>query len=247
MAGKNRKRRRSASAAIENGKLIARALDCACLFVHHPGKDEFRGARGSYVYKANVDTMWHVERNGMTATLDVEKQKDGEIGIMAKFDAHIVRTGILDRNGNERTSLVATEAIEKNNALPGETITRENADLATIAALLRVGDRLSLRRCAMIVCGALGCKERSAQDRIKAGSLKPGQLFALRRVMSRSGGTSCSPVKIELNFVRCQLSKHEHALVFCSLAHPTSVLGNPLKGGSRRPSVLSYQISPCHR
>ena len=58
--------------------LIAR-LDCAILFVHHSGKDDKRGLRGSSALNAAVDTVLRVERTAdLHVAVTMEKQKDAE-------------------------------------------------------------------------------------------------------------------------------------------------------------------------
>lgn len=58
---------------------LRRALGCTSLTVHHTGKDEDRGMRGSYALKGNFDTVVKVERGQgiMHYSTWVEKQKDG--------------------------------------------------------------------------------------------------------------------------------------------------------------------------
>jgi hypothetical protein len=57
---------------------IKAEVGCHLIGVHHSGKDESRGARGSSALWGGVDTMVKVKREGGLLTVMVEKQKDGE-------------------------------------------------------------------------------------------------------------------------------------------------------------------------
>src|SRR5215472_4038302 len=48
------------------------------LILHHPGKNEDRGARGSNALEAAVSTEFHLTRRGNKLTLENSKQRDGE-------------------------------------------------------------------------------------------------------------------------------------------------------------------------
>lgn len=51
---------------------------CTVLIVHHTGKDNGRGARGSSAIKAGMDFSYALEKSGAAVTLKCEKLKDGE-------------------------------------------------------------------------------------------------------------------------------------------------------------------------
>ena len=52
--------------------------DATVLVVHHPGKDQRKGARGSLALKGAADAEFALARSGDGLTLKNEKQKDGE-------------------------------------------------------------------------------------------------------------------------------------------------------------------------
>lgn len=63
---------------------LASHYDCFVLVVHHTGKDEGRGARGSSVFYANLDTALYLKKRGEGVALIVKNHKeadpvDGEI------------------------------------------------------------------------------------------------------------------------------------------------------------------------
>jgi RecA-family ATPase len=190
VAGQNESASEVMTSAIENAKAIARAMNCAVLFVHHPGKDLSRGARGHSSLLGNVDTMWQVHRdNGsMSATLKVVKQKDGEDGHSFCFTAHRINLGIHDRKSVERTSLCITESSpDEKKAMDEATL---SADRLTIASLMQDGQTLSIRETAKLVHKALAIRERAACDRVKAAVPEewirvrmPNGFAGLRRVI----------------------------------------------------------------
>lgn len=59
---------------------IREEVQTATLTVHHSGKDAEKGTRGSSALPAGADTLLRVEREEMSVTLTIEKQKDDEEG-----------------------------------------------------------------------------------------------------------------------------------------------------------------------
>ncbi len=70
------------SGVITKAKLIAEKLNSTVLIIHHSGKDESRGMRGSSSLKASMDTIIYVKQdsNG-NCEWSLEKSKDSECGI----------------------------------------------------------------------------------------------------------------------------------------------------------------------
>lgn len=58
---------------------LARHYDCFVLAVHHTGKDEKKGARGSSVFHANMDTVLSTRLKVGGTELRVKKQKDADV------------------------------------------------------------------------------------------------------------------------------------------------------------------------
>jgi len=52
--------------------------------VHHSGKDESRGARGSSALKAAIDTQIHISQSNDVISAQLEKQSDGTTGLPKK-------------------------------------------------------------------------------------------------------------------------------------------------------------------
>jgi len=94
---------------------ISLALHATVLIIHHSGKDDTKGARGSSAIRAAVDTELAVTRepNKNVRGLTVTKQKDGEDGEEMGFSLEIVTIG-LDDEGDPITSCV----VEHSSATP---------------------------------------------------------------------------------------------------------------------------------
>lgn len=58
---------------------LAHHYECFVLAVHHTGKDEKKGARGSSVFYANMDTVLATRLRGGGTELRVKKQKDADV------------------------------------------------------------------------------------------------------------------------------------------------------------------------
>lgn len=57
---------------------LAHYYECFVLVVHHTGKDESKGARGSSVFFANIDTVLSTKKKGKGTELAVKKHKDAD-------------------------------------------------------------------------------------------------------------------------------------------------------------------------
>ena len=97
------------SGVITKAKLIAEKLNSTVLIIHHSGKDESRGMRGSSSLKASMDTIIYVKQdsNG-NCEWSLEKSKDSECGIRYGYrletleldmDGEVETTCILDKLG----------------------------------------------------------------------------------------------------------------------------------------------------
>jgi hypothetical protein len=165
-AGQNESDSAVMTTVVEHGKLIAKSLGIAVLFIHHPGKDLSRGSRGHSSLLGNIDTEWLLERNGkdMACKLTVTKQKDGEDGQVFNFIAHKIPLGMLDEDGVEMTSLAIAPYAGKD--LPGEAVDTSLADRGSIAAVMKIDESVSMSKLAGRLTQVLG-QRASAIERIK--------------------------------------------------------------------------------
>lgn len=97
------------SVLVDNCGRIASELGCVVVLVHHVGKDPARGARGSSVLKASADTELFVEGTDGTRTATITKQKDGEVGLIMKFDLEKVEIA----SGPKTTSSCVVKIVDE--------------------------------------------------------------------------------------------------------------------------------------
>ena len=99
----------SMSGVISKAKLIAEKLNSTVLIIHHSGKDESKGMRGSSSLKASMDTIIYVKQgsNG-SCHWTLEKSKDSECGIgfnyqlkeiVLEIDGEVQKTCTIDALG----------------------------------------------------------------------------------------------------------------------------------------------------
>lgn len=97
---------KDAAAFVKNCDLIREATGAHVLVVHHTGKDEDRGARGSSALRAAVDTEIHVSSEG---EIICKKQRDMAIAETLYFGLRSVTLG-MDEDGEAVTSAVVEVA-----------------------------------------------------------------------------------------------------------------------------------------
>jgi hypothetical protein len=78
MAGFDENQSKDVTAATNFMEDLSRFYECFVLFVHHTGKDESKGARGSTALFANVDTVISTSRKGAGTFLKARKHKDAD-------------------------------------------------------------------------------------------------------------------------------------------------------------------------
>ncbi|WP_376742135.1 helicase RepA family protein [Ensifer canadensis] len=78
-------------AFIANADRIARHFDCIVVGVHHTGKDDGRGMRGSSAINGATDCEWWVRKEeGGTRSAKLTKMRDGEGDLSMTFDLDVV-------------------------------------------------------------------------------------------------------------------------------------------------------------
>jgi hypothetical protein len=90
------------SGVIRKAKLITEQLNSTVLIIHHSGKDESRGMRGSSSLKASMDTIIYVKQdsNG-NCEWSLEKSKDSECGIRYGYRLETIE---VEMNGEVETT-----------------------------------------------------------------------------------------------------------------------------------------------
>lgn len=98
---------------IDHCKLISRMTGALVVLVHHTGKDESKGARGSSSLYGAMDTVIEISRAGDVRTAKVTKQKGGPDGQEFGFKLLTVSVGV-DEDGDDISSCV----VEHTAAMP---------------------------------------------------------------------------------------------------------------------------------
>lgn len=109
IAGDDENSAQDMAAFIGRVSSIARETGAAVLVVHHPGKDDARGMRGSTALFAACDAVIKVTANGDLREVATEKVKDGVIGPLFSYRLKQVELGI-DDDGDPITSCVVEGA-----------------------------------------------------------------------------------------------------------------------------------------
>ncbi|HCS5506620.1 TPA: DNA primase, partial [Escherichia coli] len=81
------------------------------LVVHHSGKDETKGARGSSAFRASLDAEYRIRREGADSealVISCTKMKDAEELKEAAYDLRVVEL-FTDTDGELITSLVVVD------------------------------------------------------------------------------------------------------------------------------------------
>lgn len=101
---------RDMGAFIEGCDVIKRETGATLLVVHHSGKDDTKGARGSSAFRAALDAEFNVRRegDGGAIILTCTKMKDAEEPKQAAFDLRLVEL-FTDRDGELISSLVVQD------------------------------------------------------------------------------------------------------------------------------------------
>lgn len=92
---------------VRNTSLLMQEFDCSVLAVHHTGKDDAKGMRGSSALLGAIDSGFEIKRKSdtMNVCLSVKKQKDTEEADPLWMEAREV-SWLENKFGIERTSLV---------------------------------------------------------------------------------------------------------------------------------------------
>lgn len=112
MAGGNENAAEDMGLLVVNADKIRHETDAHVCFIHHSGKDESKGARGSSALRAATDTEIEIKKAGEISCATVTKQREMEIDGTFAFGLDVVEIGINDR-GKTVTSCVVKEISDK--------------------------------------------------------------------------------------------------------------------------------------
>ena len=108
MSGGDENRTQDIGIVLKNMKKIQQELDCHVMVLHHPGKDESRGARGSSALHAASDTVLELKKTKDIVCVRAVKQRDMEGDKELNFKIEKVVIGV-DEDGDEVSSAIVEE------------------------------------------------------------------------------------------------------------------------------------------
>jgi hypothetical protein len=94
---------------VRNCDIIRSKTKAHIMVIHHTGKDEKKGARGSSALKAAIDTEIQISQSAGIIKGEVKKQRDGKTGYVVYFTLHEHKVG-KDEEGNPIYSCALSEA-----------------------------------------------------------------------------------------------------------------------------------------
>lgn len=131
------------------------------MLIHHAGKDESKGMRGSSALKGAADTVIFCDKQNGRHVATVEKQKDGEEGLTFPFLLRPVEVGT-DEDGEPITSCVVEPDHDGRVSVPSLTSTQTLA--VRILCELARSDGLLKTEVAYSAYRERFCQERGSND-----------------------------------------------------------------------------------
>ncbi len=107
MAGGNESSSEDMGALIAGADEIRHATQAHLMLLHHPGKDDSKGARGHSSLFGAVDTEITITGNDRKRSMKITKQKEGEDGAKFNFELERVELYYRNRRGEPVSSAVA--------------------------------------------------------------------------------------------------------------------------------------------
>lgn len=136
MAGDDENSTQDMNAFIARVTAIARTTGAAVLVVHHTGKDDSRGMRGSTTLFAACDLVLRIAEQGNGKLVTAEKVKDGETGRL--FAYQLERKVLAYDDDMEEITTCIVKRTDIQEAVPDDKLT---ANQATMLAILRNAKR----------------------------------------------------------------------------------------------------------
>jgi len=139
---------------------LAAYYECLVLTVHHTGKDESRGARGSSAFFANMDTVLSTTKKGQGSFLKVKKHKDADApdeAIYLKVKP-FGKSIVLEKSQPEDSAEIPTGR---------ETKISWSDPKEIVARLSKNGGRLSNTILCQEICGDLGIDRKKVSSELR--------------------------------------------------------------------------------
>lgn len=116
---------------VSNADAISQDLDALVLVIHHAGKSQDRGMRGSSALHGAADAEWEVLSEEAGKSIRIAKMKDGEDDLSFMFRLRSVEVGE-DEDGDPVTTLVTeilnTPEHSATSAQPRKKLTGQKAE-----------------------------------------------------------------------------------------------------------------------
>ncbi len=121
---------------IANASVLGSRLNALVMPIHHSGKDEDRGMRGSSALLGAADAVWRLRSEADLKQIEVEKMKDAESGSSFSFNLRAHDLG-LDSDGDPLRTLVVDvdeQPVPRAPRAARDNPSRRYATLARVAA-----------------------------------------------------------------------------------------------------------------
>jgi hypothetical protein len=135
MAGGDENSAKDVGFAVAGADRIRAEIGCCVGFVHHCGKDNSKGARGSSALRAATDTEVLIEGQNGPRTATVTKQRDLETGEPMPFELLSVQIGTDPDDGLPITSCIVKHADAEAQPFQANVQVRGKAQRQLIAAV----------------------------------------------------------------------------------------------------------------
>lgn len=138
---------------------VAEHLKCIFVAVHHSGKDEARGMRGSQVLKDRVDAVVTLGKaKGGGVSISVEKQRNGALG--APLTCRLARAEISIGGGHTESTCIVTDlaiatALSPATAPTSRPVKLSRDERAVVEALKAAPSPVSVRNFGILTTDAL--------------------------------------------------------------------------------------------
>jgi AAA domain len=137
MAGGEESGAKDMGAAFLGADEIRRLSGAHVTLVHHTGKDQSKGGRGSSLLVGNIDTEIQITREGGNRAARLTKQKEGEDGTVWQFKVEQIDLGYQNKRGKPVSSAVAVVGLVDDFASADDLSERETAALKILEQLIR--------------------------------------------------------------------------------------------------------------
>lgn len=149
---------------------LARYYECTVMVIHHTGKDQSKGARGSSALLAGVDFAMYTKKTQMGTLLKVKKQKDADVS----DDVRYFKT----KDVGSSIVLELTDEAPGEETPQGQSSRYPWASAQEVAAILT--DKLNGASSTAYLVAAIAGEHGLDQSTVRKQLLKSGELAFLR-------------------------------------------------------------------